>query len=148
MAVTIHKEVVAPSDTRHLVKIREVVQNAVAQWAPDSHLVAKITLAVDEAVANVIEHAYSETEPGDVRVRISADEEKFVVAVVDTGREFDPNRVEMPDLKEHIRQGKRNGLGIFLMRQIMDEIKYTFVHGMRNELTMIKYRSTEEGENQ
>jgi anti-sigma regulatory factor (Ser/Thr protein kinase) len=47
--------------------------------------------------------------------------------------------VDTPDIAEHVAAGRRNGLGIFLMRQIMDEVKYTFVQGFRNELRMVKY---------
>lgn len=146
MADVIRKELVAPSDTKHLARIRELIQESALAWSDDKGLAMKLTLAVDEAVANVVEHAYEGLdEVGEVKVLVEAAEDRFEVTVMDTGHEFDPSTIDVPDMKEHVRQGKRNGLGIFLMRQIMDEVKYTFVHGLRNELRMVKYKPAKEG---
>ncbi len=140
MAERIHKELVAPPDTKHLVKIREVIQDAAARTFTDEKMVARVVLAVDEAVANIMEHAYEDMEvPGDIRITVDADHTRFEVTITDTGKEFDPGTIETPDIIDHVRRGKKKGLGVFLMRQIMDEVKYTFVQGFRNELRMVKY---------
>ena len=140
MAGRVHKELVAPNDTRHLVKIREVTEEAARYAAFDERDVGRIVLAVDEAVSNIMEHAYEACdEGGDIRVAIDVDEARFEVVITDSGKEFNPAGIEVPDMTEHVRQGKKKGLGIFLMRQIMDEVKYTFVQGLRNELRMVKY---------
>ncbi len=139
MAESVHKELVAPSDTRHLVRIREIVRD-VASHCLETSCVNRVILAVDEAVANVMEHAYEEEpEPGDIRIALMADDNRFEIVITDTGREFNPQTIEVPDMAEHVKQGRRNGLGLFLMRQIMDEVSYTFVQGLRNELRMVKY---------
>ena len=44
-----------------------------------------------------------------------------------------------PDMKEHVQRGHKKGLGIFLMRQIMDEVRYKFKDGVKNELTLVKF---------
>ena len=44
-----------------------------------------------------------------------------------------------PDLEKYVRTGKKQGLGIYLMRRIMDEVRYEFIRGVRNELRMTKY---------
>lgn len=142
MAETIDEEMIAPCDTRNLASIRAMVKAAAARCFNDASVVAKITLAVDEAVANVMEHAYDGMEMGDVRVGVRANEERFVVTVTDKGNQFDPGSISTPDMREHVKMGKRNGLGIFLIRQIMDEINYSFVHKESlNELRMVKYVS-------
>ena len=61
------------------------------------------------------------------------------MTVSDHGRRFDPNGQPGVDVKDHIRQGKRDGLGIFIIRKIMDEIKYTFTDEQCNVLRMVKY---------
>jgi serine/threonine-protein kinase RsbW len=143
----VHKELVAPNDTRHLVKIREVVQEAAAQVPFDKREVGRIVLAVDEAVSNIMEHAYEDQEnnEGDIRVTIDADCSKMEVVICDSGKEFNPESIQVPDISEHVQRGKKKGLGIFLMRQIMDEVKYTFVQGIRNELRMVKYVRSQGG---
>lgn len=140
MPEPIHKTLVAPNDTRHLAEIRRVVDEVSAPFFPVKTERGKIVLAVDEAVSNVMEHAYAGcSTPGDIEVDIQADDTRLQVIIRDSGKPFDPLSIRDPDLKEHIRQGKRNGLGLFLMRQIMDEVKYSFVEGRRNELRMVKY---------
>jgi anti-sigma regulatory factor (Ser/Thr protein kinase) len=138
--VPIHKELVAANDTRNLVKIREVVKDAATQAPFEEREIARIVLAVDEAISNIMEHAYEEPgAEGDIRIVIDVDAARFEVVIVDSGREFDPSMIDIPDITEHVKKGKKKGLGIFLMRQIMDEVKYTFVQGLRNELRMVKY---------
>lgn len=140
MADTIEEEIIAPCDTRNLSGIRAMVKAAAARCFSEPSMIGKITLAVDEAVANVMEHAYEGLEPGDVRVAVRIDDERFIVTVTDKGHQFDPASIAAPDMREHIKMGKRNGLGIFLIRQIMDEINYSYIHksGL-NELRMVKY---------
>ena len=106
MADHVHKELVAPNDTRHLAKIREVVQESAAIAAFDKVEIGRIVLAVDEAVANIMEHAYEEMEDaGDIRVTIDVDQTRFQVVVQDSGKEFDPNTLGTPDVAEHVHRG-------------------------------------------
>lgn len=138
----IDEEIIAPCDTRHLASIRAMVKDAAGRCFSEPMMAGKITLAVDEAVANVMEHAYEGVEPGDVRVSVNSDGQRFIVVVSDQGHHFDPATIKDPDITQHVKQGKRNGLGIFLIRQIMDEINYSFVQSKaHNELRMVKYIS-------
>ena len=51
----------------------------------------------------------------------------------------DPKTVPDVDIQEHVREGRKGGLGIFLIRRIMDEVRYAFQEGMHNELMLVKY---------
>lgn len=64
---------------------------------------------------------------------------RFEVVIYDTGCSFNPKDVTTPDIQQFIREGRRGGLGVFLMRKIMDEVEYVFQEGIRNELRMVKY---------
>lgn len=142
MPEKMHKELVIPNKTKYLATVREAVCEVVKESAfPDKDM-HRIILAVDEAVANIMEHAYENHEPESeltINMALDADATKFEVIIRDSGKEFDPSDIETPNMEQHVAAGKRNGLGIFLMRQIMDEVKYTFVHGTKNELRMVKY---------
>lgn len=142
MADHIHKELVIPNETKYLATVREAVSNVVKESAFPCNDIHRIILAVDEAVANIMEHAYEGRDRESeltITMALDADATKFEVVILDSGNEFDPADIETPNMMEHVAAGRRNGLGIFLMRQIMDEVKYTFVHGFRNELRMVKY---------
>ncbi|MFC1586828.1 ATP-binding protein [Planctomycetota bacterium] len=99
----------------------------------------KITLAVDEAVSNIIEHGYQDEAEGIVDLHIEAALDKFSVIIFDSGKSFDPDEVEDVNIQDHVTTAKTGGLGIFIMRRIMDEISYTFKESERNELKMVKY---------
>ena len=137
----IRREFVVPNDTRYLATVREEVTKVVEQSAFDARDRKLLILAVDEAVTNIMEHAYDNDLEGelDIQLLLEADATRFEVVIRDSGKEFDPSAVDIADVAEHVRQGKRHGLGIFLIRQIMDEINYIYVHGEKNQLQMIKY---------
>lgn len=102
----------------------------------------KVQLAVDEACTNIIRHAYSSEGKGMITIRCGLPDSgnKFVVNIKDRGKPFDPNSVPIPNAKPLLIKGKENGLGIFLMKKSVDNIKYTYDRKY-NKLTMVKYLS-------
>jgi serine/threonine-protein kinase RsbW len=145
MATDVNVEMTVPSDTTYLSKVRKVVIDIVGAGMFSPVKANLIALAVDEAVANIMEHAYSQDRGGDANDRkeiliiFRADARQFEVRIRDCGATFDPRSAPDADVHENVKQGRKGGLGIFLMRRIMDEINYTFKQGVHNELQMIKY---------
>ena len=127
-----------PSSTENLALIREFVASVGMQAGLTEDEVAKIELAVDEGCANVIEHAYGHDLTKEVVVRAIVDEDKLWIKVVDTGRGFDPSKVPDEDLQHLVEQRKSGGLGMRLMKTLMDEVYYEIVPGEKNELNMMK----------
>jgi serine/threonine-protein kinase RsbW len=127
-----------PSSTENLAMIRDFVSNIGAQAGFTEAEVARLALAVDEACANVIEHAYSQEVTHDVTVRAVVDEDELRFEIVDTGRHFDPSIIHSEDVDELIRQRKSGGLGLRLIRAIMDDVQYRIIAGEKNELRMTK----------
>ncbi|MBI3208099.1 MAG: ATP-binding protein [Candidatus Solibacter usitatus] len=127
-----------PSSTENLALIRDFVANIGKQAGlPDSDL-SMIELAVDEACANVIEHAYGSDGTKEVIVRAMLDAEAITIEVVDTGKGFDPNIVEQKELKRLVEERRSGGLGMRMMKLVMDEVQYNIKPGERNELRMVK----------
>jgi anti-sigma regulatory factor (Ser/Thr protein kinase) len=137
----IHREMVVPNDTEYLAAVREEVTKVVEESAFSERDRKMIIVAVDEAVTNIMEHAYDNDLEGelDVELILEYDATRFEVIIRDSGKRFDMRSLTVPDVREHVKKGSRHGLGIFLIRQIMDEINYSFVQGVRNELQLIKY---------
>jgi anti-sigma regulatory factor (Ser/Thr protein kinase) len=104
----------------------------------DRRVVSQIELAVDEVCANVVEHAYAGMDAGEMEVTCALEVEGFVVRVRDWGASFDPGAVDEPDVTAPLEERGLGGLGLFLVRQVMDEVDFSFsrVHG--NELVMVK----------
>ena len=98
----------------------------------------QIEMVVDEACANVVQHAYAGREPGDMVLTCSMDEKRFVIQVRNWGRCFDPEAVPKPDVEAPLEERSLGGLGVFLIRQFMDEVEYCFDSEQGNLLTMTK----------
>ncbi len=135
-----------PSSTENLALIREFVASIGVQAGLESSEVAKLELAVDEACANVIEHAYGHDATQDVIIRATFDDETLKIDVEDTGRGFDPNSVQPEELERLIQDRKSGGLGMRLMKSLMDEVHYEIEPGKKNELHMIKRLKNKSGE--
>ncbi len=127
-----------PSSTQNLALIREFVGTVGVQAGLDNSDVAKLELAVDEACSNVIEHAYGHDATKEVIVRATFDRDVLRIDVEDTGRGFDPESVPQAELERLVRQRKSGGLGMRLMKSLMDEVHYEIEPGIKNELHMIK----------
>ena len=74
-----------------------------------------------------------------ILIEVEVAEDQFKIVIRDTGRVFNPESIPDPDMKAHVQKGHKKGLGIFLMRQIMDEVRYKFKDGIKNELTLVKF---------
>lgn len=100
-------------------------------------LARKLRLAVEEAVVNVIQYAYPKDTEGSVDVALTSDGKRLMVKIEDSGVPFDPTKREAPDLSVPAEARQIGGLGILLVRELMDEINYERKEG-RNVLTMWK----------
>jgi len=127
-----------PSSTGNLALIREFVSTVGAQAGFDEKDVMRLQLAVDEACANVIEHAYDLEDTHEVTVHALVDDDAIHFEIVDNGKGFDPARVQEQNLDELIRDRRSGGLGLRLIRSIMDDVQYQIIPGEKNELRMVK----------
>jgi serine/threonine-protein kinase RsbW len=128
-----------PSSTENLAMIRDFVNAVGTRAGMSASDIAKLELAVDEACANVIEHAYGPAQDTkEVSIKATIDEDAVQIDVVDTGKGFDPAGVSQKSLDELVAGRKSGGLGIRLMKAFMDEVHYEVIPGQKNELRMIK----------
>lgn len=127
-----------PSSTENLALIREFVGSAAQQAGLSAKDAAGLEMAVDEACANVIEHAYGHDVSKEVVVRVTLDDETLSIDIEDTGRGFDPGSVNQEELEQLINKRKTGGLGMRLMTKLMDEVRYEIEPGKKNALHMTK----------
>ena len=127
-----------PSATENLALIREFVGNVGSQAGLVEDDVAKLELAVDEAVANVIEHAHGHDSNKEVTVRATFDAATLRIEVVDEGEGFDPTTVPTTPVEQMVHDRRTGGLGLRVMRSLMDEVSYEIIPGERNRLRLLK----------
>ncbi|MFQ5675521.1 MAG: SpoIIE family protein phosphatase, partial [bacterium] len=133
-----------PAHIDYLGDLRDfVVRIGKKHGFSDKHINA-FKLAVDEAATNIIRHAYRESdEQGLITIRAVVKKSSLTLSLIDQGAYFDPKRVKDPNLNRYVEIGKKGGLGIFIMRKLMDNIEYRKTEE-GNELRITKFRDTKE----
>lgn len=121
-----------------LDEIREFVGGVARQGGFSDKDVYNIQLATDEAASNMIEHSYENIQDGVIDLSCGMESDQIRIVLIDYGEPFDPSAIPLPDLKADLSDRKIGGLGIFLMRKLMDEVHYEPKPDKSNVLTMIK----------
>jgi serine/threonine-protein kinase RsbW len=98
----------------------------------------EIQIAVDEACANVVHHAYGGKGHGDMEIACCKDRQAFVIHLRDWGQSFEPEAIGDPDVLAPLEERTLGGLGLFLIRQYMDKVHFSFDLEQGNKLTMTK----------
>jgi len=111
-----------PADTGRIPEVVRFVADRAAVAGLDPEGVKRLELAVEEAVVNVCHYAYP-GEGGVVVVRVAGEPSRLTVEVEDAGRPFDPLSAPAPDLAAPIDERRVGGLGIVLIRRLMDEVR-------------------------
>ncbi len=121
-----------------LAKVSEFVVNAAKEAGLNSEEVYAVELAVDEACCNIIDHAYGGEGKGELNCSVLVDRGKLTVILSDNGKAFDPKLIPDPKLDVPLEELKPRGVGLYLMRKLMDDIKYETSPNHGNTLTMVK----------
>ena len=134
---TLTETLVLKNDVHEVTRFSSFIKSVTEKLGIETPLARKLRLAVEEAVVNVISYAYPEGTEGDVTIKIMSDGHTLRFQIIDTGVPFDPTKKEKADTTLSIEERQIGGLGIFLVRELMDTINYERVDG-KNILTLIK----------
>lgn len=126
------------SRTENLSEIRDFVSVKAHDAGIPEAIVENIILAVDEACTNIIKYAYKLSPEGEINIKVNYNENKFTVTIIDYGKSFDADRVPLPDLQKYYREHRVGGLGMYLMKSLMDDVKYSSVPGKYNQVRLSK----------
>jgi len=109
---------------------------AVAERLPPA-LLRSLSLVIEEVVCNIVFHAYEDDDEHEIELRLAVAGDVLTLEVEDDGRDFDPLSVPAPDLDAPLPGRPVGGLGIPLVRRLMDEMRHERRRG-RNRLTLTK----------
>jgi serine/threonine-protein kinase RsbW len=132
------KELLVKSRTENLTTVREFISSAVEEVHAPQDIAGDIVLAVDEACTNIIKHAYKFSPDGDITIVFKYSENKVVVKITDHGAPFSPDTVPTPDLKKYFEEKRVGGLGMYLMKSLMDDVNYKSVPGKYNQVLLTR----------
>ena len=127
------------SQTDKLKSVRDFVSDAARTFGFDEESVNKISIAVDEACTNIIKHSYEFAQNRDIEIAIETADGKFEIVVSHDGKSFNPDEIKPPDMREYLSHYRHGGLGMHLMRSLMDHVEYKLARGKRSEVHLIKY---------
>ena len=125
------------NDRMEIERLHESLQEYFTRFhiPPDVHFV--IMLALDELLTNIISYAYPDTREHPIDIFLASDNWSIIIEISDDGTPFNPLEVEEPDLTVSIEERQIGGLGVHLVRKLMDSVEYQR-HDDRNIFTMKK----------
>ena len=130
-------ELMVDGRLENLATIADFVIKAAQASGLNDKATFEVQMAVDEACTNVIQHGYGEEENGEIALCCECAEGDFVVTIRDHGRPFNPEAVPPPNLTSSLAERREGMLGLYFMRQLMDEVRFRF-DAEGNKLTMVK----------
>ena len=134
---TLTETLMIKNDIHDVPKFSTFMKSVMEKLDIEKSLARQLRLAVEEAVVNVIDYAYPPGQEGDIEIRILSDGSTLKTIVIDSGVAFDPTAKEKADTSLSAEDRQIGGLGILLVRELMDAINYERNNG-KNVLTLIK----------
>jgi serine/threonine-protein kinase RsbW len=125
------------ADLNNLAITRQFIRDAANELQADPATIGDVVLAVNEVVTNIIEHGY-QGEPGIIEIEVEQATDSLIIRLRDQAPPFDPNAVPAPDLTLPLEKRPLGGLGVYITRQVMDEVTHQITPQGGNELTLVK----------
>ncbi len=126
---TLSRSITLDNDVAQVTELNQFVQSVTEELQLDKALSRRIKLAVEEVVVNIMNYAYVADVKGQVKVEAMANDERLRFILTDSGRSFDPTAVSRADTTLTVEDRPIGGLGILLVRNLMDSINYERIDG-------------------
>ena len=139
--VRFQRSITLTNDISQVPKLKAFMDNVCEAMGFDDATTLQMNLAIEEAVVNVIDYAYPAEITGTVNIEAQANDVRLKFVISDSGKFFDPTTVAAADTTLSAEERSIGGLGIFLVRQLMDSVNYERIGGF-NVLTLRKKLST------
>ena len=134
---TLTETLLIKNDIHEVSKFSTFIKSVMDKLNIEKTLARQLRLAIEEAVVNVIDYAYPAGQEGNIEVQIMSDGKTLKTVLIDSGVAFDPTAKEKADTSLSAEDRQIGGLGILLVRELMDSINYERIDG-QNILTLIK----------
>jgi serine/threonine-protein kinase RsbW len=122
----------------HVGLARDFVAEIAKNVPMNARQIYDLGLVVDEALTNVIEHGYEGREDAQVEITVQHEDDSFTIVIAHDGHGFDPDTQTDVDLKRYIAERRVGGLGLYLMKKLMDEVEYTTGADGRRQIRLVK----------
>jgi sigma-B regulation protein RsbU (phosphoserine phosphatase) len=133
----LRKSIILPNDTQEVPKLTAFVDEVCEAVGFSADETSQVKVAIEEAVVNVMNYAYPPGTRGDVTIEAASNDVRLKFTIIDSGKPFDPTVQAGVDTTLPANERPIGGLGIHIVRQIMDSINYERM-GNLNVLTLRK----------
>ncbi len=137
MGELIRNKLIVESRLDAITEVRHWAVQQARHAGFDAEAIFAINLAVGEALANVVQHAYDGQAGHQIHLSLIIDETKFSLTIRDFGQKFDLDSYTPPNLDVP----GEGGYGVYLIKQVMDEVTYNTSRPQGTQLNIVKYRS-------
>jgi sigma-B regulation protein RsbU (phosphoserine phosphatase) len=134
---TMEETLLLKNNVQEVTRLSSFIKSVTEKLGIEKSLARQLRLAVEEAVVNVIDYAYPAGTEGDITVKFMSNGQVLRFQIIDSGVAFDPTAKEKADTTLSVEDRQIGGLGILLVRELMDSINYERENG-KNILTLIK----------
>ena len=131
------KELRIKNQISELEKVAQFIEEIGEELGLSMELQMNLNLVMEEMVTNVIFYAYPEGDVEDIELLAKSDGKELTFVLSDQGKEFDPTAKEDTDLDVNPADRELGGMGIFIVKNIMNKVTYQRLEG-KNLLTMTK----------
>lgn len=123
-----------------LSKIRAFLNKVLKKYIDNELTISHLILVVDEAITNLLEHSFSEKDNSLIIISLIFENNRLKIIISDNGKSFDLRDFVNIDMKEYFKSLKKGGLGIYIIKEIIDEIEYYPANSSQklNKLILIK----------
>jgi len=122
------KEITVDATIDNISIITEFIDNELEVYNCPENEQVKVNIAIDELVANIAKYAYGE-DKGKVTVQLEVNEKSLSISFIDGGIPYNPLEHEEPDVTLSVEERQIGGLGIYLVKKLMDEMTYNYIDG-------------------
>lgn len=133
----IKRKITIYNSIEEIPKVLDFVESIGEELNLPHSIIMNVCLAIEEAVANIIMYAYPPPEKDEIHLSCSKEDNELIFLLSDNGVPFDPTLMNDPDINLSADERPVGGLGIFLIRKIMNEIIYERI-GTENRLVLKK----------
>ena len=132
------KSITVPATDEDPNPVFEFVEEELSRYDCPPKILNQIDVAIEEILVNIVSYAGLSEEDGvEIRCDVLEDPLRVVVQFLDGGVPFDPLAAADPDISQEALEEREGGLGIFLVKKLMNDVSYTY-EGGKNTLTILK----------
>jgi serine/threonine-protein kinase RsbW len=135
---SMNKVLCVDNQIRELSRIEAFLEELADDWGLEIPLVFSLNLVLEEALTNIISYGYDDEDKHAIEIQFKKTGAELNITIIDDGHAYDPTLKEDPDITLSAEERPVGGLGIFLIRKVMDTVAYRREEN-RNYLMLTKH---------